>query len=177
MSKSAIIDNGTVVNVIEGALPGSIDCSDEVAIGWTYDGATFIAPPVPPLTDDELKAGINSERDSRINGGFIHGGKEYQTDAGSRENIAGAQGLSLGAMIVDPGGANGLRWSDPDVDFSWTAADNSEVPMTAAECQAFCLAAMQYKAALIKAARALKDQNPLPLDYDDDSHWPSRTLD
>jgi len=57
--KSAIIENGIVVNVILGALPESIPCEDGVGIGWSYDGASFIAPepePELPLTHEELQA-------------------------------------------------------------------------------------------------------------------------
>jgi|GEM_PF-1060597 len=127
----------------------------------------------PPISS----ADVNAERNRRIDGGFVFGGDEYQTDAGSRENISGAQGLSLGAMIADPQGTQGLRWDNPDVDFAWTDATNNEIPMTAAQCQAFCQAAMQYKSALIKAARVIKDTNPILGDYANDSHWPSRALD
>jgi len=120
---------------------------------------------------------VNMERDHRINNGFVYDGNEFQTDASSRENIIGAQGLSLGAIIADPQGAAGLRWADPDVDFSWTDAVNNEILMTASECQAFCQAAMQYKTEIIKSARVIKDTSPTPGDYADDKYWPSRTLD
>ena len=137
-------------------------------------GGGVIEPYVAPAVTG---SDVNAERDRRISGGFIFGGSEFQSDAGSRENISGAQGLSLGAMIADPQGNSGLRWADPDVDFTWTSQANVEVPMTAAQCQAFCQAAMQYKTELIKVARTLKDQNPIPQDYANDSYWPSRTLD
>lgn len=120
---------------------------------------------------------VNIERDHRIKSGFVYDGNEFQTDASSRENITGAQGLSLGAIIADPQGAAGLRWANPDVDFSWTDAANNEILMSAAECQAFCQAAMQYKIEIIKSARVIKDTSPTPGDYADDKYWPSRTLD
>lgn len=127
---------------------------------------------VPPITSRD----IDRERNTRINDGFIYFGNEFQTDDSSRENIAGAASLSLAAMIADPNGDLGLRWADPDQDFVWIAKDNTAVPMTALQCQAFCQAAMQYKSDLIKAARALKDQPSIPGDYADDKWWPSRLL-
>lgn len=45
--RSAIIDNGLVVNVIMGRIPGSVSCNDAVSPGWGYDGTDFIAPPSP----------------------------------------------------------------------------------------------------------------------------------
>ena len=50
--KSAKIENGTVSNIIEGALPGYVTCNDAVKINWEYDGINFIAPaPLPPTPD------------------------------------------------------------------------------------------------------------------------------
>jgi len=149
------------------------DVGDGGVIAWLAEGGT-IGPYVEP---DATGANVTRERDRRIAGGFIFGGNEYQTDQGSRENIGGAQGLSLGAMIADPGGALGLRWMNPDKDFAWTDLSNKEIAMTAAECQAFCQRAMQYKTDLIKSARVIKETNPIPGDYANDSHWPNRTLD
>jgi len=57
--KSAIIENGIVINTIVGELPESIPCDPSVGIGWAYDGTSFIAPvqPLPPApTRDEQEA-------------------------------------------------------------------------------------------------------------------------
>jgi hypothetical protein len=56
--KNVLIKNGVVTNIIMGDLPGSISCSDDVNIGWLYDGTTFTAPVVTPivLTYDEARA-------------------------------------------------------------------------------------------------------------------------
>ncbi|WP_196258555.1 hypothetical protein [Pelagibacterium limicola] len=51
MTKSAKIENGTVVQVIMGTLPGYVPCGDNVQIGWTYDGETFAAPEPEPESD------------------------------------------------------------------------------------------------------------------------------
>ena len=45
--RSAIIENGVVINVIKGSIPGSIECPPEVSPGWNYDGSTFTPPPAP----------------------------------------------------------------------------------------------------------------------------------
>ncbi|MEF2554053.1 hypothetical protein VQ042_22385 [Aurantimonas sp. A2-1-M11] len=44
--RSAIIEDGAVVNVIMGKIEGSIPCGEDVGIGWSHDGQTFAAPPV-----------------------------------------------------------------------------------------------------------------------------------
>jgi hypothetical protein len=142
-------------------------------LAYIAQGGTIAPYAAPAATSRD----VNVERDRRISDGFVFGGNEYQTDQGSRENISGAQGLSLGAMIADPAGSLGLRWTNPDKDFAWTDSSNNEIAMTAAECQAFCHSAMQYKTDLIKSARVVKDSNPIPENYADDIHWPSRTLD
>lgn len=51
--RSAIIENGIVVNVIVGEAPGSVSCGDGVGIGWAYDGADFIAPASEPEPEPE----------------------------------------------------------------------------------------------------------------------------
>jgi hypothetical protein len=52
--KSAIIENGIVINTIVGELPESIPCDPSVGIGWAYNGTSFIAP-VQPLSHAPTK--------------------------------------------------------------------------------------------------------------------------
>lgn len=120
----------------------------------------------PPTTD-----AIDAERDRRIAAGFTFGGKLYQSRPEDRENIAGASVAALAAM------GNGAlpgdyRWHGGDSDFVWIAADNSLTAMDAQTMFAFGQAAMAHKQALIFAARALKDAEPIPADYTDDGYWP-----
>jgi hypothetical protein len=138
-----------------------------LAGGGTID--PYVAPPIS-------SGQVDAERDRRIAAGIVYSNTNFQTSEDARANISGAQGLSLAAMIVDPGGTAGLRWANPNVDFSWTSTDNTEFPMTAAVCQDFCVKAMSYKTALIKTARALKDMDPIPVDYANNSYWPSDIL-
>ena len=64
----AVIDAGIVTNLIvsRGEIPGAVDVSaiaPAPAIGWTYDGTTFAAPPAFPrgeaLTKHEAIADVN----------------------------------------------------------------------------------------------------------------------
>lgn len=69
--KHAIIEDGTVVNVVladaQFALSnGWVECQDDVEIGWTYADGVFAAPvvveptPTPAPTKEELTAKLNA---------------------------------------------------------------------------------------------------------------------
>lgn len=64
------------------------------------------------------------------------------------------------------------RWHGADSDFVWIAADNSLTAMDAQTMFAFGQATMAHKQAHIFAARAIKDAQPIPLDYTEDGYWP-----
>jgi hypothetical protein len=115
---------------------------------------------------------VNQERDRRFALGFRYGGVIYQSDPDSRENVAGAGTMALGAIITgkQPGD---LRWARPDRDFTWTAADNSQVPMDAQTVFAFAASLGLRKDAFIKAAQTLKAMDPIPADFaTNDAYWP-----
>lgn len=122
----------------------------------------------PPPTSDA----IDAERDRRIANGFTFGGKLYQSRPEDRENIAGASVAAL-AAITNGAEPEDYRWHGGGSDFVWIAADNSLTPMDAQTMFAFGQAAMAHKQAHIFAARALKDADPIPADYADDSYWPA----
>ncbi len=121
----------------------------------------------PPLSSTD----IDSERDRRIDSGVSHQGDSYQSRAGDRENIAGAAQLAFMA-IVGGAKAGDFRWLSPEKDFVWIASDNSLVPMDAPTMVEFGKTAAAQKQALIFAARAIKDMEPIPVDFADDKWWP-----
>ena len=171
--RSAIIENGVVVNVIKGSIPGSIECPPEVGPGWTYDGSTFTPPPAPePEPQSVTTADVDAERDRRIDGGMVWDGVTYQTRPQDRENVAGASILALAAISngAQPGD---LRWHGEDTDFVWIAEDNSTNTMDAQTFFAFAQAMAKHKSAHIFAARAIKDMDPIPADYaTNEAYWP-----
>lgn len=114
-------------------------------------------------------ADVDKERDRRIDSGFVFNGVRFQSRPQDRENIAGATTLAIGALTT---GASGLRWHGGDSDFVWIAEDNTLVPMDAPTVIAFGQTAAAWKSANIFAARALKDQSPIPADFAAQSHWP-----
>lgn len=173
------IDGGLVVNraVFDGGMPedwaeeGDVWIADDTAqIGWSYDGEEFTPPPpapVPPVTTTQ----VNAERDRRIADGLSFGGKPFNFDPASKARVAGAATLAGFAMAAGAQ-AGDLRWHGGDSDFTWIAGDNSLVTMDAQTCFAFGQAAAAWETANIFAARALKDQSPIPADFADDSYWP-----
>lgn len=167
----AIVSGGSVVNVVDYDTqpstppPGMGDgfaaiASDTAGPGWTYANGVFSDPtPRPPPSSKD----INAERDRRLRR-FTFDGREFDfcDGKGSDQNIAGAATLALAAVLT------GVGW---DENFTWVAADNTTVPMTAQTCLNFGKAAADWKARHIRAARALKDMSPIPADFADDSRW------
>lgn len=114
---------------------------------------------------------VDAERDRRLKtvpfNGVVY---QFIDGHGSDLNIAGASTLALAAMIAgaQPGD---LRWSDPSVDFTWIAADNSQVTMDAQTMLAFGKHASAWKQTHIYKARALKNLSPVPSDFSADHRW------
>ena len=130
---------------------------------------TAPAPVAVPLTSEQLEDRVNLERDRRM-ATFGFSGKLYDLQGQSLANVSGAGTLSLAAIIngAQPGD---LRWADPDQDFTWIANDNTIVPMDAQTTWAFAQTAAAWRKHCIYKARALKDMDPIPSDYANDSYW------
>lgn len=134
------------------------------------DGEYFSEEPVwsaPTVTP----AMVDAERDRRMDAGIVFEGVQFQSKANDRENITGAALLATMAMMKGAAAGN-LKWSDPERDFVWIAADNSTVTMDAPTVAEFGQAAAARKQALIYAGRELKDMESIPADYADDKWWP-----
>jgi hypothetical protein len=146
------------------------DAGDIQAGMLFVDGAFIDAP--PPITTTH----VDRERDRRIDAGFVFDGVRYQSDEGSRENIAGAKSaasdaIALGALAGDFGWQ---RLLDPDAaeTFVWIATDNSLHPMDAQTVVRFGYAAMAHKQDMIFKARSLKAMDPIPADFaSNDAYW------
>lgn len=93
MARLAIIENGTVVNVIMGApgFAGGIECEAAVGIGWSYAGGAFIAPPLPDPSPVDLVAYTANKRWQREVGGITVGGVPVATDDRSKMMLMGAR--------------------------------------------------------------------------------------
>ncbi|MVO16861.1 DUF4376 domain-containing protein [Parasedimentitalea huanghaiensis] len=141
------------------------------AEGWKLDAGTgTLVYTAPAITGDQVTA----ERDARIEAGFTFGGHVFDCDAASRQNISGAASLALGAMTQGALAGN-LRWHGAADDFAWLTRDNVLVPMDAQSVFAFGAAAAEHVRVHVFAARALKNIDPIPTDFDADFHWPAQT--
>ena len=62
MNRYAHITNGVVVNISEALTDadshGGVECSSDVAIGWSYSNGVFNAP---PISEAERVAGIKAK--------------------------------------------------------------------------------------------------------------------
>jgi hypothetical protein len=134
---------------------------------WLDEGNAISPYDAPLPTSND----VNSERDRRLKL-FTFADKVYDFDADSQQNIAGAYSLAL-AAVINGAQPNDLRWIDSDQDFAWIAHDNSLVTMDAQTCLAFGQAAASWKADHIRTARSIKDLAPIPIDYAEDSRWPT----
>lgn len=137
---------------------------------WAGSGWVLAERPVPHEPGVPASA-VDTERDRRIDAGFEFEGVRYQSRPGDRENIAG-KSLEAFMAIVSGAQPGDLRWSNPERDFAWIAADNSLVPMDAQTVMAFGKAASAHKETHVFAARQLKEMQPIPQDYTDDQWWP-----
>ncbi|MGA4635111.1 DUF4376 domain-containing protein [Pseudomonas solani] len=116
-------------------------------------------------------ADIDAERDRRMAAGVEFKDSLFQSRPSDHENIIGAAQLAFTAVASGARPGN-LRWSDPNQDFTWIAADNSLVPMDAPTVVDLGNVVIARKQALIHAGRQLKDMETIPSDYVDDKWWP-----
>jgi hypothetical protein len=158
-----------VINGVSWFVPnGSVNNIRGALAAWEADG-NAIEEYVDP---DILPPSVDSERDRRIDAGFTFNGIKYDSDTAARENLSGAATAALSAIIAGAT-AGDYNWLDPSSEFEWIAQDNTRIPLDAQSTFALGQAALSHKSAHIFAARALKDQSPIPLDFADDAHWPA----
>jgi hypothetical protein len=133
-----------------------------------------IQPATAEQIEERLQARrgqINAERDRRLSAPFAFAGKMFDRDATSVARINGASTLAGFAMGAGAQPGN-LRWHGGEADFAWISADNTLVPMDAPTVFAFGREAASVESRLIFAAKQLREINPPPADFADDSWWP-----
>ncbi|WET12292.1 DUF4376 domain-containing protein [Pseudomonas sp. D3] len=168
MSGFAIRTDGQGWRVVDGPKPDA----DDVSKTYPDPAIEVFSTLLPQPNSDVSWASVDVERDRRIDIGITFDNVLFQFRSADRENITGAAQLAFMAVILNNAQPGNLRWSNPDVDFDWIAADNSRIPMDAQTVIAFGKAAAQRKDDMIKAGRTLKDMPVIPANYTDDEWWP-----
>lgn len=113
---------------------------------------------------------VNEERERRL-ATFTFNGKLYDLNRTAKTDIAGAGTLALSAIMLENAQPGDLRWADPTNDFGWIAYDNTVTLMDAQTTLAFAKEAAAHYKKIIFAARMLKDMNPIPEDFKNNSYW------
>jgi hypothetical protein len=132
---------------------------------YKVTGGELVLSP-KPVTSVE----VNAERNRRIFSTFSFGGELYDCDKDSLARITGA--ATLAGFAVGAGSpVDYYLWHGGATPFVWITNSNSLTQMDAQTCFAFGQAAAVHQSDHIFSGDALKRQNPIPLNYTDDSHW------
>ena len=118
--KYAIIENGIVANIAVANAPLAANWVDATGaqIGWTWDGETFSPPQVDIAALAQAKlAAINEDKNAALDGGFVHDGVLYDSDAKAR--------LAYLELAVKLG-------QNPEYSTHWKASTGQWVTMDAA---------------------------------------------
>ncbi|TCT29747.1 DUF4376 domain-containing protein [Martelella mediterranea] len=118
-----------------------------------------------------LRNAVDAERDRRIADGFLFAGVKYQSRPGDIDKIS--RWAASARSAIEAGTVAGdYRWHGQNYDFAWIAADNTTHKLDAQAMVALGEAVLAHEQAHIMAARTIKDMDPIPADYANDSYWP-----
>lgn len=132
-----------------------------VARNFEFDGVSSVYE-VLTLQDQGLDArkmalrtAVSAKRDAVIESGFVFDGVLYQSRDRDQLRIAATAQLAA-AYIAQGQNLSSLRWADANNDFTWIAADNTKVLMTAPQMYSFALAAMVFVRSCVYVGDAKK---------------------
>lgn len=157
--------DGTAVVVSEFGNPADMGLTDE---------EPFIEPnPLEQPDPANVALAVDREADIRIQSGVVFNGILFDYDyAKAKTRISGI--ATLAGFAVLAGNGDKLDWQEEGEPFTFYAKDNRHIPLTAAEMFAFGRTAAAWEGAHVRAARTLKDMDPIPEDYRDPKYWPTR---
>lgn len=163
--KYAIIENGTVTNIAVADEPLADNWIEagSAKIGDTWDGTSFISPPPPAPTEDDVK----SERARRLALGFDY-------------DFGDARGVHrIGTTAEDMEGWDEVTsWANAMLALGDTETklailtDTGPTDVSAQEWQSILAAAAAFRQPIWRASFTLAGMNPIPADYADDVRWP-----
>lgn len=113
---------------------------------------------------------VDVERDRRRFLNITFDNQVFQADQTSQANMHEAALWALKA--VEAGAAvDDYQWNSNDTDFQWILADNSLSTMDAHDMVALWAVVSKRNSELHLKARELKNMDPIPLNYTDNSFW------
>ena len=115
-------------------------CDDSVAEGWTYDGARFAAPIIPPPSREQLLAHAAAKRWRVETGGITVAGVAVATDDRAKMMIIGARSAAI---------------ADADWTTDWIGADGAIHRLDAAAMIAISDAVQAHVGAAFSAYAAI----------------------
>ncbi|MCX5495355.1 DUF4376 domain-containing protein [Kaistia dalseonensis] len=119
-----------------------IECGDDVAEGWSYDGGSFAAPTAPVPSTSELKAYAAAKRWQVETGGVMVDGVDIRTDEKSQNRVSGAALLAI---------------SDPDLaTIDWEAQPGVWIEVPAATMKAIGIAVGRHVQACFSALKVVQ---------------------
>ncbi len=162
MTRCVEVQNGEVVNVVEatpevavtrGLIPNNI-----AQIGWVFDGKAFKNTHDSNVYQPTLKD-IQQEANRRIDVGVITNGKPYKTDDATTQKLAElVQGFKDGDV--------------PKEGYIFTTAAGEAISYkTEIYADTIRRFANAYRAQVMQVVGIL-GQGEIPLNYQDDVHWP-----
>ncbi len=131
MAKFAKVEAGEVTNIIlaERSFPGHIACSDDVQIGWLYDGTTFSANVVVPTVEEVKERNLEIAKSTRdvgkVSAITVDGLGTFDADKESQNNINYA---------IDEWDAIQSALGNPGT-LDWTLEDNTSISITKEQLQ------------------------------------------
>lgn len=125
---------------------------------WQSGDVVAFQPPLPSASGDD----INGERARRILAGTVIDGVHV---TGSDEDARNLMSLALGAQMR-------LAARDNETLTTFRDGDNVDHELTPEQLLSLWQQSAAYVSALYASSWALKEMEPIPRDFSDDSYWP-----
>lgn len=163
MQQAYVVTNGIVTNTVmleDDANPADFGATagpQEAAVGWSFDGANWAAPPEPAPSFEDLRKtkldDITTFGDTLLSAGArVTNGLHVALDDSSRQDMTAMGTTALAAA------SGSIPWPD-SYSRGWITIENVRIPL-ATPAAGLTLAASvgNYYAAVVQHRRDLKDQ-------------------
>lgn len=134
------------------------------------DHSTVLAhepEPIPSATPYDVDAELERRQCLDIS----IGNHTFQCCPISQRRIDRAAFWAQDAIMNGHGAVGDYKWNSNEEDFEWILADNTRLKMDAPSVVDLASRIAKRNSRLVLKARDLKDMDPIPDDYADDSYW------